>query len=167
MRGRINSELVVATVLLIWVTIYVVSAVMQEPPFKKDWETTATFWPLMLVAIAYPACLAILVRAFKENKEDKEGKRLIPDWKRSRNPIIIVGLTGLYAGIFALVGYWISTFVYCFGLTLLFDLKEPRGERRSKVRTLLFSMVVAIVLVVIGYLLYEVIFDIRLPKGIL
>jgi len=164
LRGRINSELVVATVLLIWVTIYVVSAVMQEPPFKKDWETTATFWPLILVAIAYPTCLAVLVRAFKEGKE---GKRLIPDWKRSRNPIIIVGLTGLYAGVFALVGYWISTFVYCFGLTLLFDLKEPRGERRSKVRTLLFSMVVAIVLVVIGYLLYEVIFDIRLPKGIL
>lgn len=164
MRGRINSELVVATVLLIWVTIYAVSAVMQEPPFKKDWETTATLWPLILVAIAYPTCLAVLVRAFKE---DKEGKRLIPDWKRSRNPIIIVGLTGLYAGIFALVGYWISTFVYCFGLTLLFDLKEPREERRSKVRTLLFSMVVAIVLAGIGYLLYEVIFDIRLPKGIL
>lgn len=164
MRGRINSELVVATVLLIWVTIYAVSAVTLEPPFKEDGETTATLWPLILVAIAYPACLVVLVRAFKEGKE---GKRLIPDWKRSRNPIIIVGLTGLYAGIFGLVGYWISTFVYCFGLTLLFDLKEPREERRSKVRTLLFSMVVAIVLTVIGYLLYQAIFDIRLPEGVL
>lgn len=150
--------------LLIWVTIYAVSAVTLEPPFKENGETTATLWPLILVAIAYPTCLAVLVRAFKE---DKEGKRLIPDWKRSRNPIIIVGLTGLYAGIFGLVGYGISTFVYCFGLTLLFDLKEPREERRSKVRTLLFSMVVAIVLTVIGYLLYQAIFDIRLPEGVL
>ncbi len=76
-------------------------------------------------------------------------------------------MTGLYAGAFGLVGYWISTFVYCFGLALLFELKESREERRSKVRTLLFSMVVAIVLTVIGYLLYEAIFGIRLPEGIL
>ncbi len=167
MRGRINSELVVVTVLLIWVTIYAVSAVTLAPPFKEDWEASLTLWPLILVAIAYPTCLAVLVRAFKEDKEGKEGKRLIPDWKRSRNPIIIVGLTGLYAGAFGLVGYWISTFVYCFGLALLFELKESREERRSKVRTLLFSMVVAIVLTVIGYLLYEAIFGIRLPEGIL
>lgn len=161
MRGRINSELVVATVLLIWITIYAVSAVTLAPPFKGDWEATATLWPLILVAIAYPACLAVLVRAFKE------GERLIPDWKHSRNAIIIVGLTGFYAGTFGLVGYWISTFVYCFGIALIFELKESKGERRSKVRTLLFSMVVAIMLTLIGYLLYEVIFGIRLPEGVL
>ncbi len=64
MRGRINSELVVVTVLLIWVTIYAVSAVTLAPPFKEDWEASLTLWPLILVAIAYPTCLAVLVRAF-------------------------------------------------------------------------------------------------------
>lgn len=152
--------MVVGMVLLVVTTIYMVSALMLAPPLKEGIPSTS-FWPLVLVVITYSASLVMLVRAFKG---DKKEKRLISDWKRARGPIIVVGLTGLYVGIFVHVGYWISTFLYSFGLVLLFDSVR---KRKGKVRMLVFSMVAAAVLALTGYILFEVIFDVRLPKGVI
>lgn len=154
MKKRANIELVVAAVILIVLTLYAVSAVTLRPPFI-DGIPSPSFWPLLLAGIGYPPCLVILARALRE-ESPVQGR------VSSRNAIIAtIGLTGLYAVIFSPVGYWISTILYCFGLSMVFSTEQ----RRSTVKRVIFSMIVAIGLTAIGYAMYKLLFNIRLPGG--
>lgn len=153
LKTKLDGDIIMAVVLLIGATVYLVEALRMPPPIRHG-IVGPSFLPLGLVAIMYTASLTILVQGFKR------GKKLILDWKRIRNPIIVIGMTGIYIGILTQVGYWISTFLFSFGVALVF-----RYGRGSKARVLVFSMIIAAVMVLMGYLFFEVIFDTRLPKG--
>lgn len=153
LKTKLDGDIIMAVVLLIGTTVYLVEALRMPPPILHG-IVGPSFLPLGLVAIMYTASLTILVQGFKR------GKKLILDWKRIRNPIIVIGMTGIYIGILTQVGYWISTFLFSFSVALVF-----RYGRGSKARVLVFSMIIAAVMVLMGYLFFEVIFDTRLPKG--
>jgi len=155
LRGRVNSEGVMVVVILIVITIYMLETVIPLWPPFKDGRPTVSSWPLLVVVTGYPACLIFLLRTLKE---DKGGKRFFYNWKRSS---IFLGLTILYVGIFTQLGYWVSTFLYSFGLILF----SYQRKGRSKARALIFSIVVSIGITVIIYVLFEEIFGVRLPGG--
>lgn len=153
LKLKLNGDIMMAVVFLIGTTVYLVEALRMPPPISHG-VPGPSFLPLVLAAIIYAASLTILVQGFKREK------KLIVDWKRIKNPIIVIGMTGVYIGMLTQVGYWISTLLFSFGVALVF-----RYGRGSRARALVFSTIIAMIMVLIGYLFFEVIFNIRLPKG--
>jgi len=154
MKIKLNKDIIIAGVFLIGTTVYVMQALKLPIPFKHG-EPGPAFYPLVLVIIMYAASLKILVQGFK-----KEKKLTLTLGKNIKKPIMTIGVTAFYIGMFAIIGYWVSTILYSFSIALLFEY-----GKRSNTRTLIFSAIVAIVITVIGWLFFEVFFGLRLPRG--
>ncbi|MBA7552773.1 hypothetical protein ES705_45348 [subsurface metagenome] len=153
LKNKLNGDIMMAVVFLIVATVYLVEALRMPPPISYGIPGPSLV-PLVLVTIMYAASLAILVQGFTR------GKKLILDWKRIKNPIMVIGMTGIYIGMLSQAGYWISTLLFSFGVALLF-----RYGRGSKARALVFSTIIAMIMVLLGYLFFEVLFNVRLPEG--
>ena len=156
MRGwkvKLNRDIMVAVVFLIGTTVYLSQALKLPPPFKVG-EPGPALFPLILVAIMYAASLRILLHGLrKEEKFTATGKNI-------KKPIAAIGLTALYIGMFSVVGYWASTIFYSFCLALFFEY-----GRKSKKMALTLSAIIGTAVAFAGYVFFEVLFNIRLPKG--
>lgn len=152
-RSRLSDgRLLLPIVLLIVTTLYFVDAVQMAPPMR-DGNMTVSFFPMAIAIMMYMAIASVLWHIARippettdPNSSDKDERRLGPLW--------ITLLTGAYIFAFSAFGYFISTFLYVFILTILF------GERA---KGLLFKLIASLVITAGGYLLFEVVFQVRLP----
>jgi len=150
---KLNRDIIVAVVFLIGTTFYFIQALKLPPPFKVG-EPGPALFPLILVVIMYTTSLKILIQGLKKEK------KFILTGKNIRSPIGAIGLTALYIGVFSIIGYWASTIFYSFCLALFFEY----GRKNKKV-AVAFSTIIAIAVTFAGYLFFEVVFKIRLPRG--
>lgn len=156
-RVKLNREIIVAVIFLIGTTVYLSQALKLPFPFKVG-EPGPALFPLILIAIMYVTSLRILFHGLfhglrKEEKFTAIGKNI-------KKPIVAIGLTALYIGMFSVVGYWASTIFYSFCLALFFEY-----GRKSKKMALILSAIIGTAVAVGGYVFFEVFFNIRLPKG--
>lgn len=74
-----------------------------------------------------------------------------------RGPVAVTLLTAGYIALFAHLGYFIATFIYAFTMTLAFATGRPSPQ------ALAFKALVAGVITLLGYGLFELVFQVRLP----
>jgi len=153
LKNKLNGNIIMAVVLLIGTTVYFVEA-LKLPVFVTLGKPGAGVFPLMLVAVMYIVVSVTLVRGIKQEKK-------LLGWGYLKIPAIAVGLIGIYVGTFYHLGYFGATLLFSFGIALLF---RERGG--SRVKMLVFPLIIAVAATLAGYLLFQVIFDIRLPTGV-
>lgn len=147
-----DGRLFVPVALLLFTTIYFVDAVQMGPPIR-DGNMTVSFFPLAIAIIIYLAIASVLWQILRTPRETDQAPPPQED-RRRLGPLWIALLTGLYILAFSYIGYFVSTAVYVFALTMLF------GEGA---KGLPFKLVASLIITVCGYLLFEVAFQVRLP----
>jgi len=152
LKNKLNGNIIMAVVLLIGTTVYFVEA-LKLPVFVTPDKPGAGVFPLILVAVMYIVVSVTLVRGIKQEKK-------LLGWGYLKIPAIAVGLIGIYVGTFHHLGYFGATLLFSFSIALLF--RESGG---SRVKMLVFPLIIAVGATLTGYLLFQVIFDIRLPTG--
>ncbi|WP_157956776.1 tripartite tricarboxylate transporter TctB family protein [Salinicola halimionae] len=170
-RASLSGEFFVPAALSVITLIYLVSAIQLGPPMK-DGNMTASFFPiataiLMLVALIVAMVHALRGKTERSEKETAE-KETAADAESgdeesagrqyiglSAGAIGVIVLTAGYLLAFDLIGYFVATFVYVLLLSGLFG-----GGFREKWAT---KLIAAIVITAAGYLLFEVVFQVRLP----
>ena len=165
-RSSLGGEFFVPAALALITLVYLVSAIQLGPPMKSG-NMTASFFPiataiLMLIALACAMVHALRGKAKAPEEETAASAEFSNDLPRRRQyaglslgAIGVVVLTAGYLLAFDLIGYFVATFVYVLLLTGLFG-----GGFREKWPT---KLIAAIVITVAGYLLFEVVFQVRLP----
>lgn len=158
-------------VLAIITLVYLVSAIQLGPPMKAG-NMTASFFPIATAIIMLTALIVAMVHALRTKPETSEkeavedepavdaengddtatGRRYIG---LSAGAIGVVVLTAGYLLAFDLIGYFVATFVYVLLLSGLFG-----GGFRDKWLT---KLIAAVAITLAGYLLFEVVFQVRLP----
>lgn len=151
--NKLNGNIIMAVALLIGTTVYFVET-LNLPIFITPDKSGAGVFPLMLAVMMYIASSVILIRGIRQEKK-------LPSWGHLKVPVIVIGLIGLYVGTFYHLGYFGTTLLFSFGIALLFT-----DRRGSKAKMLVIPGIIAVAVTLMGYLLYEVIFDIRLPMGV-
>jgi putative tricarboxylic transport membrane protein len=151
--GYRDSRLILPFVLFVITTIYLFSA-FQITPQVDEGLVGPSFIPVLASLLMYIALGFVVREILLERKNQKEEKQSI--WVLTQ----MVIATAVYILVFKIFGYLISTFVYVYVLLYVFDLKESNQFKR-----VLYSAIIAGVF----YVLYSVIFQVRLPifKGIL
>jgi len=148
-------ELVTTGVILILIIVYIIGA-LQLPPPMRDGLPTESFYPWIITGIICVACCATLLR-----KKLWTVNGQIVDWRGIRKPFSTIGVIVLFLVLFKYTGYWFSTAVLSFGIAMLFEY-----ERKNKVKALIYSAILAMIVPLFGYLFFRLGFGIRLPGGI-
>lgn len=143
---------------------YLISAIQLGPPMK-DGNMTASFFPMATAIIMLVALVCAMVHAVRGTARDPdldaktESDAEAPAGRTyaglSLGAIGVILLTAGYLLAFDLIGYFVSTFAYVLLLSCLFG-----GELKQNWLT---KLIAAVVITIVGYLLFEVAFQVRLP----
>ncbi|WP_197038286.1 tripartite tricarboxylate transporter TctB family protein [Billgrantia saliphila] len=151
--------------LLAVTTIYLVNALQMMPPIKRG-DITASFFPVVLAVIMYLSIGVVLWQgrseagkgAAPETPPAAGAEASVPALNRF-GALWVTLVTGLYIGVFSVIGYSLSTFLYVLLLTFLFG--NPRPGKGG--RAWIVKIAAALVITLLGYALFELIFQVRLP----
>lgn len=151
-----DGRLLVPVALLIVTTVYLVTAIQMAPPMRNG-NITASFFPLLIAIVMDLALLSVLWQTIRSTPEQAHDDKAPPtdDANNQRyGPLWVTLLTALYIVAFSTLGYFTSTACYVFALTLLFG----EGLKRWPTKLLATGLIT-----LSGYLLFELIFRVRLP----
>lgn len=167
-RSRLGGGFYLPAVLAVVTAIYLIDALRLGPPMR-DGNMTASFFPILMAIIMLVALLCAMVQSLRANRTtdtvaqdeatDERGEGTDPATRRrylgfSPGAIGVIVLTAAYLAAFDIIGYFVSTAIYVLMLCFLFG-----GVRRH-----LPSKIAATALITIaGYLLFEIVFQVRLP----
>lgn len=159
----------VVVCLLALTLIYLLEAFKIAPPIKNG-ALTASFFPVALAAVMLLALGGVILADRREaaggeaggeagagesdEGGDNRGDAKVAAW---RGPVAVTLLTAVYIALFAHLGYFIATFLYAFSMTLAFAIGRPSPQ------ALAFKALVAGVITLLGYGLFELVFQVRLP----
>ncbi len=112
-------------------------------------EPGPAFFPIILAIVLGGAGLSILFQGIKKTAEKKQEPRY-GFWKSG----LTVVLTAVYVAVFQALGFAVSTWLYTFSVTMMFQ----RGRW-------LLLVVVPLVSTTLIYLLFRIGLGVRLPSG--
>lgn len=151
--------------LLALTLIYLLEAFKIAPPIKNG-ALTASFFPVALAVVMLLALGGVILadrreaasgEASTEESEEESDNRDETTGAAWRGPVAVTLLTAGYIALFAHLGYFIATFIYAFTMTLAFATGRPSPQ------ALAFKALVAGVITLLGYGLFELVFQVRLP----
>ncbi|MBY6111013.1 tripartite tricarboxylate transporter TctB family protein [Halomonas sp. DP1Y21-3] len=159
----------VVVCLLALTLIYLLEAFKIAPPINNG-ALTASFFPVALAVVMLLALGGVILADRREAASgeagdeagagesdeggDNRGDAKVAAW---RGPVAVTLLTAVYIALFAHLGYFIATFLYAFSMTLAFATGRPSPQ------ALAFKALVAGVITLLGYGLFELVFQVRLP----
>ncbi len=155
----------VVVCLLALTLIYLLEAFKIAPPIKNG-ALTASFFPVALAVVMLLALGGVILsdrreaasgEASTEESEEESDNRDETTGAAWRGPVAVTLLTAGYIALFAHLGYFIATFIYAFTMTLAFATGRPSPQ------ALAFKALVAGVITLLGYGLFELVFQVRLP----
>jgi len=149
---RINSTSLLAIILIIANTIYLIEGINTAPPIKNG-ELGITFFPIVISLLLYIAAICILIAGIREKSV------LSFNLSKISKPSAVIFITFIYVLIFKQIGYILSSILYVLSLMLLFE--DETGFKTKK----LLNIVYSIIIVLLIYLLYQKVFGVRLPVG--
>jgi len=158
MLMKLNKEVLIAGCLFAANTVFFVEALKLLPPFEHG-EPGPAFYPLVLSVIMYMASIKIMLTGLKNKTKIVFN---LKDFAVIR-PLLMAGATGLFILVFETMGYWISTLLYTFAVAFIFEF----GRKYTFGRTLTFCAVIAVAITLSGWLFFDLLFDLHLPKGVL
>lgn len=162
-RFPLGGGFYVTAVLSLITVVYLISAIQIGPPMK-DGNMTASFFPMATAVIMLIALVCAMVQEVKRKKgmKTEEGTEQESSALFSKSyagislgAIGVVLLTAGYLLAFDMIGYIVSTFSYVLLLICLFA-----GELK---KNWVMKLIAAVVITSVGYLLFEVFFQVRLP----
>ncbi|WP_175400908.1 tripartite tricarboxylate transporter TctB family protein [Terasakiispira papahanaumokuakeensis] len=174
-RITLGGGFYVPAVLAVITVIYLISALQLGPPMKGG-NMTAAFFPIMTSIMMLIALACAMGQAVKQAQQQRAAasletdrsapdcsatKRLGGDDKRpsylgiSLGALGVVVLTAGYLIAFDRLGYLVATLGYVLLLIVLFS----GGIKHN----LVMKLVATVVITGAGYLLFEIVFQVRLP----
>jgi putative tricarboxylic transport membrane protein len=150
---RINSTSLFAIILIIVNTIYLIEGFNTAPPMTNG-KPGITFVPIIISTLFYIAAIYILITSIR--KESVSSFHL----SEVSRPIAVIFITFIYILIFKPMGYILSSIIYVF--SFMFLLEEKTEFKKKKLLNIFFSSLIVVLLI---YLLYQIIFKVRLPAG--
>ncbi|WP_413285796.1 tripartite tricarboxylate transporter TctB family protein [Vibrio sp. MA40-2] len=133
---------------------YFGTAFSLGPPIDNG-SIEPSFFPLVLGACATIFSGLVLRNNIKKNTltQQTSPRKTLTDIG-DRKVWLVVFITAIYITLFSIIGYFLSSILYVFSIIALFS-----GNKDA----LLSKLLISIVIVVIGYLIFEQLFSIRLP----
>ncbi|MPZ10624.1 MAG: hypothetical protein GEU89_10505 [Kiloniellaceae bacterium] len=151
-----DIELIFPLCLFVVTSIYLAASFEISTAFDSGFVNSA-FVPRVVAAVMYVALVFVLRDVWRRRRsgaaEAAEAEAAGADWT---GPAKIVALTALYIVAFRPLGYVISTLLYVYALFYLLGFDE---------KSLLKRVVYAIAITAIFYILFDAIFNVRLPKA--
>lgn len=155
-----NRQAMFALFLIILDVGYIVQAFNLPRPFQQG-EPGPAFLPLILATILMISCVRILwlelagTKTTADGDESDVGARVTP-----RSILLILG-TAIFVWAFEPLGYWISTFLYTFGVAWLFEREQKKPIKSS----LFITSIIAASVTTVGWLFFVTLFKLGLPTG--
>ncbi|MCZ2720137.1 tripartite tricarboxylate transporter TctB family protein [Marinomonas sp. 15G1-11] len=138
---------------------YLVTAVNLGSPISNN-RLEPSFFPLVLGSFAVLFSSILLFREISANKtQASKSEQASIDLEKTEAemskyaPLWIMLSIFSYIFAFSLVGYFISSFLFVLSIITIF----------SKWEKMLYKSTISIIIVLIGYLIFEQIFGVRLP----
>lgn len=165
-RPTLGGEFFVPAVLALITLVYLMSAIQLGPPMKAG-NMTASFFPIATAILMLVALICAMVHALRgkakapatestTDADSTDGESASRQYLGlTLGAIGVIVLTAGYLLAFDLIGYFVATFVYVLLLCCLFG-----GGFRDKWPT---KLIAAVAITLAGYLLFEVVFQVRLP----
>lgn len=147
-KGKADGRIILPVVLLIVTTVYLIEALRTAPPIE-DGIVSVSFFPIIITIVMYIASFVVLRNGLIERKSVASGQFTLI------KPLKVVILTGIYIGLFKPIGYIFSTILYVFSLMLVFEATKKSNLKR---------LIIAIIITILVFLLFEKIFRVRVPK---
>lgn len=154
-----DGELVFPLCLLVVTTVYLAASFDISTAFDTGFVNSA-FGPRVVAALMYVALLFVLrdaLRARRARAAEAAGadasEAASGEWA---GPLQVVALTAVYVAAFRPAGYVLSTLVYVYLLFYLF-----RFDEKSQLKRIAYTIAVT----AIFYLLFDAVFNVRLPAG--
>ncbi|MGQ7248587.1 tripartite tricarboxylate transporter TctB family protein [Halomonas sp. V046] len=142
-------------------TVYLWQALAIGAPISRG-SVTASFFPLLLCVVMYAALGCAVLRDLRGGeaveRDAEEGEPAAGNAGVSAfGPFAIVVLTAGYIAAFSSLGYSLSTLVYAYLVMMVFG-RSSRGAKAHLAR-----LAIAVAITVLGYGLFELVFQVRLP----
>lgn len=153
MKLRINNEIIIGAILILFNSVYLSQALKLPLMFDRG-EPGPLFFPLVLVVAMYICAILVLTQGFKQEKNFTFNLTFFLE-----KPFLAIFFTALYIFYFTLLGYWITTFIYAFAISMLF------AHKKNKIALIFSSLLIATIIAILVWLLFEIIFNIALPIG--
>lgn len=134
--------------LLVLTTIYLADTVNIRVQASESFWQGPRAMPVIAAALMYLLLVIVLVRQFRgPDPEPREGEIL--------RPALVMLATAVYIFLFVPLGYGLSTLIYVSALFVIFEFRT-----RQPVAFAIYALVVT----AIFYILYAVLFGVRLPE---
>lgn len=153
-----HSETRLHLLLLLVSIIYLCSALALSPP-SVNGSLSPSFFPIILGIAATTFCTIQILRDFKSLKNTaQELVSEAPETSaigaiKTNSVVKLVLATGVYIALFVALGYLISSALYTYAVILIFsDNKQP-----------IKKALIALTITAIGYIVFQELFNVRLP----
>ncbi|MEO9655971.1 tripartite tricarboxylate transporter TctB family protein [Marinomonas sp.] len=149
-----NKNLVFYYFVLLFSMGYLVTAISLGNPIVES-RLEPSFFPIVIGSFAVFFSLILLSRQFAKNKaEPKTSQTDMPASEKAKfAPTLIMLAIFVYILAFSYVGYFISSYLFVLSVILIF----------SSVEKFLQKAALSFIIALVGYLLFEQVFGVRLP----
>jgi|GEM_PF-640687 len=115
-----------------------------------------SFFPLFVGFCAVVFSSILFFKKIQDNvsadkSKDLELKEEEKHWLKSVPTLVVT--TAVYIGLFTIIGYFLSSLLYVFAVIIIF----------SDTKKLATKFIISLVIVILGYLIFEQLFGVRLP----
>ncbi|WP_157831959.1 tripartite tricarboxylate transporter TctB family protein [Thalassospira marina] len=145
--GGWDRRLILPFVLFVITSIYLATALQITAQFDEG-LVGPSFVPVVASILMYVA-LAFVVYGMRKDRDTTESEKI-----SLVAPIKVVAVTALYILAFKPLGYPVSTFLYVYALLFIFGLEDTGHVKR---------LIYTIAITGVFYVLFAVIFQVRLP----
>ncbi|WP_110649912.1 tripartite tricarboxylate transporter TctB family protein [Salinicola peritrichatus] len=146
-----DGRFVVPAVLTIVTVVYLIEAIRIGPPMKGG-NMTPAFFPIAIAIVTLIALACAMVQAIRGMATQAESEDR-PRGGISAKALAVTLITAAYLAAFDVAGYFVATFFYVLLLSVIF------GGRRGWP----FKLLAAVVITALGFGLFELVFQVRLP----
>jgi hypothetical protein len=153
---KLNKDILMAAAFLIGTTIYLIEALKLPVPFQQG-EPGPSFYPFVLTIIMYICSLRLFIVGLRKEKAltlNLKSQKVV-------KPALMVVATALFILTFDPLGYWIATILYTFSVALIFEW----GRKFTFWKTVAFCAAVSFSITFLGWLFFDLLFDLHLPSG--
>lgn len=145
----VDARILLPVILLVATTVYLVAAQDIANPYADRGGIGPSFFPIVIAVAMYAALIAVLIDGVRAVRAGEP-----PFEHRLKDPAKVVLLTAVYVALFRPLGFLLATTAYVTGLFHVFDLGT-----RNPVK----QVAVALVIALLGHLLFRTAFGVRLP----
>ncbi|UTW10654.1 tripartite tricarboxylate transporter TctB family protein [Marinobacterium rhizophilum] len=150
-KNESSGKILFHVFLLVLSIGYLLSAFSLGAPIVEA-QLRPSFFPLLLGLLAVAFSAVLLMREIKAARASRQSGDQA-DATGDRLSYMIIAATALYILLFSLIGYVLSSVLYVFAIMVIFSNREKWLQK----------MAISILIVGLGYLVFEQIFGVRLP----